>query len=80
MFLFVSRLDKRYLEATSNHLGPSLAQSGSKMAQHGWRLLQESLLGSQHKQKVDIPMVFNDFQCQSKATLGPCWGYFDPKY
>ena len=80
MYLFVSRLDKGLLEATSNHLGPSWAQSGIKMAQHGSRLFQEGFLGSRHMQNVNIPTFLNDFQCQSKATLGLCWGYFGPKY
>ena len=71
---------KRLLGLILNHVAPSWAQNGFKMAQDGSRLLQEGLLGSRHKQKVNFPMVLNDFQCQSKATLGPCWGYFGPKY
>ena len=58
MLLFVSRLDKGCLGATSNHLGLSWAQSGIKMAQLGSRLLQEGVVGSRHKQKVNIPIVF----------------------
>jgi len=71
MFLFVSRLDKGLLEATSNHLGPSWAQSGIKMAQHGSRLLQEGVVGSRHKQKVNIPMVFLMIL---KVNSRPCRG------
>ena len=63
MFLFVSRLDKGLLEATSNHLGFSWAQSGIKMAQLGSRLLQEGVVGSRHKQTMS----------------GPCWVHFGPK-
>ena len=58
MGFFLSRLDTGLLEATSNHLGPSLAQSGIKMAQHGSRLLQVGFVESRHKQKENIPIVF----------------------
>ena len=71
MFLFVSRRNKGILEATSNHLGPSWAQGGIKMAQHGSRLLQEGLLGSRHKQKVNIPIVFLMI---FNVNLKPPWG------
>ena len=40
-FVFVSRLNKGLLEAISNHLGPSWAKNGRKMAQDGSILLQE---------------------------------------
>jgi hypothetical protein len=79
MFLFVSRLDKGLLEATSNHLGLSWAQSGIKMAQLGSRLLQEGVVGSRHKQKLIFPWFFNDFKGQSKTMSGPCWVHFGPK-
>ena len=62
---------KRLLGLILNHVAPSRAQNGFKMAQDGSRLLQEGHLGSRHKQKVNIPMVFLMI---FNVNLRPPWG------